>query len=173
MNNCCKLESNQILIDGVFACQKCCVQIGSDLDQRIEKFEEMSANFLLKKRNLSNFLDENNFLPSWVKITVLELLPKILNGIQIDKNRANFINLNQLMYSLLPMIGASEYQIFFPKLKTKTRVKNIENILETILNQNISKIPNQRLCDIDLISPTGYENHIETRIPTNINKVYT
>ena len=150
-NNCHSLVSELVIEDT-------CIGCGMNDKQRERKY---------KSRVL-----ELNF-PWYVRETLLDCFPKIQNHFYVS-DRTNFININQLIISLLNMWGYSNYAYKIKALKTKARTKAVDKFVREAFGipDKVEPIV-RRLEDVlDLIELKS-DFVSEPRLPPCMNQVFT
>lgn len=147
---CVECKSKIVVIDGCDVCSSC-----HNLQNEL-KFDDVSvsSDFVLSsdKTRLNKFIkmvDDYNF-PYYVRITLYDIFPTIERYFLKQVERSNFISLQQLLIVLLERCGYSEFSEGIERLKTKSRVKKIENFVTDALHSNRSTVVS-RLQDFELI----------------------
>ena len=154
MNNkiCECVESNEVLEGIYYVCSKCGV-ITDDLI--FENNIYMNEGFRNRTRynKFTKYLFSTTDLPWYVRETFIDIFNNIENHFFISE-RINFINMGQLCIELCKYTGYSKYSNLFTPLKTKARVRQVQEFVRSALNINrTGRVVNlSKMSDIDLIS---------------------
>jgi hypothetical protein len=113
-----------------------------------ELTSKMSSKVRLNKFRDFIFLKRiNNFC----RITLMDCFPKIEHQF-FESTRKNFVNLNQLVREILPLIGYDEYLNLFPPLKTKSRCLQIKKLVNESFKGRLEG-SGKRLEDFEYLEP--------------------
>lgn len=106
-----------------------------------------------RSKKFKSFILDKNVLPWYVTQTLIDLFPTIERHF-LTTERVNFVNISQLVISLLDTIGYPEYKKYFSPLKTKNRVQQIEKFVKDAVTCNFTGSSHglMRLEDIPLVN---------------------
>ena len=129
-----------------------CYSILDDLEFE-EPYLKYTENHDQRQKKFEKILWSKD-LPWWLKQTLLDFFPNVNRQFSQEKNRVNFINLEQLGYSLLKIIGETEHMKQFKKLKTASRIKAVDQFVQRCFNKSTGPTGYtlMKLCDVPMIS---------------------
>lgn len=122
-----------------------------------------------RRRKFISILDSVN-IPWDCKMTLTDCFNTIENYF-FDSDRSNFINLNQLAYTLCRLTGYSQYCDKFKTLKTTVRRDNITKFIESALGGKLVVNEELMLANVMPLIELKTNNYIDPRIP-ELNHIY-
>lgn len=93
----------------------------------------------------------NKPINNFCRNTLIDIFPKIEHQF-FESDRKNFVNLNQLVRELLPLIGYDHYVYLFPPLKTKSRCLQIKKLVNESFKGGVEGV-GKRLEDMEYLEP--------------------
>lgn len=139
------------------------------------EFEQNNSDFNTyirdksRRRKFLTILDSVD-IPWDCKMTLSDCFNRVENHF-FDSDRSNFINLNQLAYTLCSLTGYSQYSDRFKVLKTAVRRDNITKFIESALGGKLVLNEKFMLANVMPLIELTPNNYIDHRIP-ELNHIY-